>query len=283
MQIEVGKKYRRRDGKITQITETGKSNLTNDYPFEDETGISYTPHGKYYKTQESDLDLLSEVVEPSERDYQHVEMEWSGRDDGAFDVVTPQPVSGGIAARVQYGVEASDFDVVTPQPVFGGGIIAPPRVVVGENGSEMQYGVKADFIITKERVADLVFERDLCAEAKMTDRELTGIDASGKGRLDAGKEPFHRLPPEFLFALANHYEAGARKYPQNDGRGWEKGMAWGRCFSSAMRHVWKFWMGEEVDEETGSHHLIAAIWNLVAIYTYGKRGIGTDDRPKGAV
>lgn len=104
------------------------------------------------------------------------------------------------------------------------------------------------------------------------------VDKGDNMRLDAVKEPFDRLPAEFLFALAKHYAAGARKYPQDGGRGWEKGMAWGRCFASMMRHAWKWWTGEDIDEETGSHHLIAVIWNAVALYTYHVRKIGEDDR-----
>jgi hypothetical protein len=76
-------------------------------------------------------------------------------------------------------------------------------------------------------------------------------------------------------ALARHYAVGAQKYAD---RNWEKGMSWGRCFRSLMSHSWKWWRGETYDEETGSHHMIAAAWNCIALFIYDDRVIGTDDR-----
>ena len=97
-------------------------------------------------------------------------------------------------------------------------------------------------------------------------------------RKDDGKPRFDLLPPEPLFALGQLYAFGAQKYAD---RGWEAGMSWGRCFASMMRHAWKFWRGEDYDEDSGAHHMIAVAWNAFAIYTYFVRKIGADDRPKG--
>lgn len=96
-------------------------------------------------------------------------------------------------------------------------------------------------------------------------------------RKDDGKSRFDLIPPEPLFALGDLYAAGARKYSP---RGWEEGMSWGRCFGAMMRHAWKFWRGENVDPETGAHHMIAVAWNAFAIFVYFERNIGIDDRPK---
>ena len=96
-------------------------------------------------------------------------------------------------------------------------------------------------------------------------------------RFDADKPRYDLLPPEALDELALHYAKGAKKYAE---RNWELGMDWGRCFASLMRHAWKWMRGEEIDEETGTHHMISVAWNAIAIYTYWKRGIGKDDRPK---
>lgn len=94
-------------------------------------------------------------------------------------------------------------------------------------------------------------------------------------RFDAGKPRYDLLPPEAMDALAMHFAVGARKYAD---RNWEKGMSWGRCFASLMRHAWKWARGEEYDEETGSHHMICVAWNAFALFIYFTRGIGTDDR-----
>lgn len=107
---------------------------------------------------------------------------------------------------------------------------------------------------------------------------MSDVKPDGGGlRFNEGKPRFDLLPPEALEALADHYGKGARKYAD---RNWERGMAWGKCFASMMRHAWAFWRGEDHDAETGSHHMIAVAWNAIAIFTYATRGIGEDDRAK---
>lgn len=102
------------------------------------------------------------------------------------------------------------------------------------------------------------------------------VEAGDNLRKDFGKVRFDLLPPEALFALADLYTQGAKKYQD---RGWEEGMDWSRCFGSLMRHGWKWLRGEDVDEETGAHHMIAVAWNAFALYTYSVRKKGKDDRP----
>lgn len=72
-----------------------------------------------------------------------------------------------------------------------------------------------------------------------------------KGRMDL-------LPKLALWALARHYEEGAKKYAD---RNWEKGMPVSRMLDSGSRHLFKFEMGM-----TDENHLIAAIWNLLGLY-----------------
>ena len=94
-------------------------------------------------------------------------------------------------------------------------------------------------------------------------------------RFDAGKSRIDLIPPEFIEALGLHYGAGAKKYAD---RNWEKGMSWSRCYASAQRHMLAFWRGEEIDEETGTPHVIAAAWNMAALHWYGVHSAGKDDR-----
>lgn len=92
-----------------------------------------------------------------------------------------------------------------------------------------------------------------------------------------GKPRFDLLPPASLFALADHFRKGCDKYAE---RNWERGMDWSKCFGSLMRHAWKWAWGEDVDSETGTHHMIAVAWNAMALYEYHIRKIGRDDRVK---
>lgn len=99
---------------------------------------------------------------------------------------------------------------------------------------------------------------------------------NGGLRLDGGKAPIHLIPPEAILALASHYGKGADKY---EPRNWERGMDWSRVYDSLQRHALAFQMGEDYDPETGTHHMVCAAWNALALYVYHFRGAGMDDRP----
>lgn len=85
---------------------------------------------------------------------------------------------------------------------------------------------------------------------------------------------FSLIPSEFLWALAEHYGRGARKYAD---RNWEKGYAWSLSSDALQRHLHQWLLGEDNDEETGSHHLIAVAWHACALFIYQLRGLGTND------
>lgn len=98
---------------------------------------------------------------------------------------------------------------------------------------------------------------------------------NGGLRYDDGKPRIDLIPPEFVFGLSDVLTQGAQKYAE---RNWERGMDYSRCFGSLMRHAWKFWLGEDVDAESGYHHMLHVAWNAMALFTYATRGIGVDDR-----
>lgn len=82
------------------------------------------------------------------------------------------------------------------------------------------------------------------------------------------------IPPEFEDALAMHYGAGAQKYAD---RNWERGYAWGLSLRACRSHLNLWQRGERSDPETGTHHLICAIWHLVSLYMFDLYTLGTDD------
>ena len=95
-------------------------------------------------------------------------------------------------------------------------------------------------------------------------------------RYNKYKARFDLLPPEALYALAEHYGKGAEKYSE---RNWELGTDWNVPFASMMRHAIAWQAGEDHDPENGTHHMISVAWNALAIYTYYMRELGADDRP----
>lgn len=94
-------------------------------------------------------------------------------------------------------------------------------------------------------------------------------------RYNSGKPRFDLVPPEFEVALADLFRRNTDKYP---GRNWEKGMDWGKCYSSLRDHLAWWMLGQDYDEESGTHHMVMAAWNAMALYCYHARGIGKDTR-----
>ncbi len=91
-----------------------------------------------------------------------------------------------------------------------------------------------------------------------------------KGRWDL-------LPYRTLQKVSVHFEKGAARY---EARNWEKGIPLGEYLNSAMRHLWKWWLGK-----TDEDHLVAFVWNAMCMMdTYLRIQEGTlpeslDNRP----
>ena len=108
---------------------------------------------------------------------------------------------------------------------------------------------------------------DIVEERRIVDPTTGGEKGQKINRYDL-------IPAEFEDALATHYGRGAAKYAD---RNWERGYAWGLTYRACRSHLNLWQRGERDDPETGTHHLICAIWHLIALYVYDMRGLGTDD------
>lgn len=104
--------------------------------------------------------------------------------------------------------------------------------------------------------------------------EVRVVDPETGGEKGMKLQRFSLIPFEFLWALATHYGIGARKY---EDRNWERGYKWSLSLDAHNRHLNQFLMGQRRDLETGSHHLIAACWHLIALYIFDVRSLGTND------
>lgn len=104
--------------------------------------------------------------------------------------------------------------------------------------------------------------------------EKREVDPRTGGEKGSKLARFSLIPPEFLWALAEHYGVGARKYAD---RNWERGYKWSLSVDALERHLTQFKLGEWTDPETGSAHLIAAAWHCVALFIFKIRGLGTND------
>lgn len=95
---------------------------------------------------------------------------------------------------------------------------------------------------------------------------------------DGGKPRWDLLPYDALEEVVKVYTMGAEKYAP---RNWEAGMSYSRSFGSLMRHITAFWNGEDLDQESGYHHLGHAVFRCLQLIAFTQRGVGTDDRPIG--
>lgn len=77
--------------------------------------------------------------------------------------------------------------------------------------------------------------------------------------------------------MARHYGRGAEKYEDNN---WRRGYEWSLSYAALQRHATAFWGGEDVDPETGSHHLAAVAFHAFAMMEWGRTHPEMDDRHK---
>lgn len=92
-----------------------------------------------------------------------------------------------------------------------------------------------------------------------------------------GKEGVDQIPPELLLEWGRVFSYGEQKYARDN---WKKGNAFHEFYGSALRHLLRFWQGEDIDPESGLPHLAHALWNVGTLEYYRNHELGTDDRCK---
>jgi hypothetical protein len=89
------------------------------------------------------------------------------------------------------------------------------------------------------------------------------------------KLPLALVPPALMPAVALVMEYGTRKYGLND---WRDGGDYTDYISAALRHIFAFNEGRDLDEESGIHHLAHAAANLGMLLQWIGENRGNDDR-----
>lgn len=105
--------------------------------------------------------------------------------------------------------------------------------------------------------------------------EPSKIDGGGL-RYNTGKLPMELIPPSLLIALAEVLKKGAEKY---EPRNWERGMDYSKCYACLLRHLLAWWGGEDLDKESGLHHLKHVACNTAFLLEYLESYPKGDDRP----
>jgi hypothetical protein len=107
--------------------------------------------------------------------------------------------------------------------------------------------------------------------------EVTITDPVTGGKKGQKPARFDLLPWNALREIAEHYGKGAEKY---DDRNWEKGYDWSLSYAALQRHLTAWWQGEDIDAETGSSHLAAVAFHVLALLTFKETHPEKDNRPK---
>ena len=106
---------------------------------------------------------------------------------------------------------------------------------------------------------------------------MTTKDTNPKDAVGSKKPPLSTLPCPVLFEAAAAMLEGACKYRRHNYR--IAGVRASVYYDAAMRHLMRFWEGEDIDPDSGLHHVTKAIASLVVLRDSQMIGNVVDDRP----
>ncbi len=104
------------------------------------------------------------------------------------------------------------------------------------------------------------------------EERITSISGGQKGKKSA---QLGAIDPVALLVLAEVAGYGSIKYARMN---YMRGYDWSLSFDAMLRHLLAFWSGEDIDPESGLPHLGHACWHTLALLSFMRRGLGTDDR-----
>lgn len=119
------------------------------------------------------------------------------------------------------------------------------------------------------------------AKDNVAQGDLNSNEKGSGARRNSGKVSFSLVPLHLLAGCARVFMGGKIKYaPFN----WAKGMAWSACFDCIFRHLFRWWfLGEDIDKESGEHHLDCVFCNLFMLRHYVDNYKEGDDRPPASI
>ena len=143
-------------------------------------------------------------------------------------------------------------------------------------GWDLSKGAQAEVAIARTLGLPVLHAYSMSPVCDTPPGEWRITDPQTGGQKGSKLERFDLIPAEPLEELARVYGRGATKYEDNN---WKKGYKWGLSFAALMRHAWKFWRGESVDE-LGNHHLACVAWHCLTLMWFEKNYPEGDNREK---
>ena len=102
-------------------------------------------------------------------------------------------------------------------------------------------------------------------------------DTNPKEALGIRKIPLHTIPCEVLMELGLAMMEGGRKYGTHNYR--DMGVRMSTYYDASLRHIMAWWEGEDIDPDSGLHHIIKAAACIFVIRDSMLMGNYEDDRP----
>jgi hypothetical protein len=107
--------------------------------------------------------------------------------------------------------------------------------------------------------------------------DINSDERGSCARANSGKVALSLIPLHLLAGAARVLMGGKLKYAEYN---WAKAGAWSTAMDCTLRHITKwFWLGEDIDPDSGEHHLDHAICNLLFLRHYVDIFKEGDDRP----
>lgn len=107
-------------------------------------------------------------------------------------------------------------------------------------------------------------------------------DTNPKDSIGSRKPPLSTIPFPVLFEVGSAMLEGAMKYRRHNYR--IAGVRSSVYFDATMRHLASWWEGEDIDPDSGLHHVTKAIASLIVLRDAQMNDmIAQDDRPPSAV
>jgi hypothetical protein len=102
-------------------------------------------------------------------------------------------------------------------------------------------------------------------------------EGASKNDAKDGKNMMQLFPPLAMQRISEVFTFGAMKYSDWN---WAKGLKWSRLYGALLRHLTAWYMGEEIDKETGKSHLAHAGCCITMLLEMMETRPDLDDRPK---
>lgn len=102
-------------------------------------------------------------------------------------------------------------------------------------------------------------------------------DTNPKDAVGSSKPPLSTIPCPVLFEIGVAMLEGACKYRRHNYR--VAGVRASIYYDAAMRHLMRWWEGEDIDPDSGVSHISKALAGLIVLRDAQMRGMVQDDRP----